>query len=67
MSTYKLTFIKEIKLKNNENKYNEEKVVMDENFCFEKVLSKKNELDDVDDMWYAVKSRRNRWVVGSAH
>ncbi len=34
---------------------------------FEKILTKRNELDDINDLWYFVKSRKNRWIMGSAH
>lgn len=34
---------------------------------FDKVLSKRNELDNVNDLWYFAKSAKNRWIAGSAH
>ena len=34
---------------------------------FDKVLTKKNELDNVNDLWYFVKSSQHRWIAGSAH
>ncbi|HEM9187699.1 TPA: epipeptide YydF family RiPP, partial [Streptococcus agalactiae] len=34
---------------------------------FAKVLTKKNKLDNVNDLWYFVRNSKNRWVAGSAH
>ncbi|HEN5962864.1 TPA: epipeptide YydF family RiPP [Streptococcus agalactiae] len=34
---------------------------------FAKVLTKKNKLDNVNDLWYFVINSKNRWVAGSAH
>lgn len=30
-------------------------------------MNQKYELDNIDDLWYFVKSKKNRWIMGSAH
>ena len=46
---------------------NKQKMSKKLNFAGVKELNKKYELDNVDDLWYFVKSRKNRWIIGSAH
>ena len=53
-------------VKQSENIKREMKPVLSD-MNFEKVLTKKNELDNVNDLWYFVKSSKNRWIAGSAH
>lgn len=51
-----------------EKKYvKSEKKVLDKSLNLTNVLNKKNELDNVNDLWYFVKSSSNRWICGSAH
>ena len=52
-------------MKQSENIKREMKPVLSD-MNFEKVLTKKNELDNVNDLWYFVKSSKNRWIAGSA-
>ncbi|MCO4636562.1 putative exported peptide YydF [Streptococcus infantarius subsp. infantarius] len=53
-------------MKNNKTLQRETKSVIND-MNFDKVLSKRNELDNVNDLWYFVKSAKNRWIAGSAH
>lgn len=55
-------------MKQSENIKREMKPVLSD-MNFEKVLTQKNELDNdnVNDLWYFVKSSKNRWIAGSAH
>lgn len=53
-------------MKQNKMVQRETKAILDD-MNFEKVLTQKNELDNVNDLWYFVKSQTNRWIAGSAH
>lgn len=53
-------------MKQNKMVQGETKAILDD-MNFEKVLTQKNELDNVNDLWYFVKSQANRWIAGSAH
>lgn len=53
-------------MKQPENIKRETKTILSD-MNFEKVLTKKNELDNVNDLWYFVKSSKHRWIAGSAH
>lgn len=55
-----------IVMKNNKTLQRETKSVIND-MNFDKVLSKRNELDNVNDLWYFAKSAKNRWIAGSAH
>ncbi|MCI2791609.1 MULTISPECIES: epipeptide YydF family RiPP [Staphylococcus] len=37
------------------------------NLEFEKLVNDSEKLAKVNDLWYFVKSKGNRWVVGSGH
>lgn len=50
-----------------ENTTNKKTLSKELKFDKVKELNKKYELDDVNDLWYFVKSSSSRWVAGSAH
>lgn len=52
---------------NNKKEQFEKKETLNKNLEFSKLLDKKQELDNVNDLWYFVKSSSNRWIAGSAH
>lgn len=52
------------KIKENERKQPLSKKL---NFSEVKTMNQKYELDNIDDLWYFVKSKKNRWIIGSAH
>lgn len=52
------------KIKKNERKQPLSKKL---NFSEVKAMNQKYELDNIDDLWYFVKSKKNRWIMGSAH